>query len=203
MLLIAACAKQSAWCMGWNECQRQAIFADPAWQGGRYSHGTQPAAGLSSARMIAMLTYRSQESLEEKFGVRPQDLSAVPDRYRAGRDDDPYLYTIQNYLRYQGRKLVSRFDANCYVRLTQTMDVHDAGAGRGGVAAALQSLSQPALVVGIESDLLYPVGEQRQVAASLGAGEYASIHARDGHDGLFVETQQLDAIISEYFVRHP
>lgn len=188
IVCIATCARQSAWCIGWNEAQRQAIYADARWQGGRYAADEGPEQGLATARMIGMLTYRSAASLERRFGRESQDPTQLPPAYRTyDPARDAYFFAIQSYLRYQGRKLVRRFDANCYVRLTQTMvrrhlivtvgaaggarvtpasarkDLFDLAtlAGDASTEAALRRIRQPALIIAIESDLLYTADEQR------------------------------------------
>ncbi|MBM4397648.1 MAG: homoserine O-acetyltransferase, partial [Deltaproteobacteria bacterium] len=156
---IAVSGRHSAWCIGLSEAQRQAIFADPAWQGGRYEAGAGPRSGLAVARMMAMCTYRSPEDFAPKFGRRLQEPGA------------PGFYAVESYLRHQGRKLVDRFDANTYVVLTRAMDSHDVGRGRGGYEDVLRSIRVPALVVSIRSDVLYPPAEQEELATLVPRGE--------------------------------
>eukprot|EP00128_Syssomonas_multiformis_P000472 Colp12_sorted_trinity150504_noHs@14948 len=202
LIPIATCAKHSAWCIGFDETQREAIYNDPKWRGGYYPEDDPPTEGIGLARMVAMLTYRSQPSLERKFGRREQDPATLPARYQTHREGEPYFFTIQSYLRYQGRKLAERFDANCYVRLTQMMDLHDISRGRyATLGEALGSISQSTLLVGITSDILYPVEEQEELKQHLRNVELVVFHAADGHDGLFVECEQLDRHISSWLSR--
>ncbi|WP_243663910.1 homoserine O-acetyltransferase MetX [Rhodothermus marinus] len=152
---IAVGGRHSAWCIGWSEAQRQAIYADPRWRGGYYDPDDPPVHGLAIARMIAMISYRSYQSFEARFGRR---------RMLRGEEE---LFAVESYLHYQGEKLVRRFDANCYVRLTQKMDSHDVSRGRGPYPEVLAEVRQPALVVGIDSDVLYPLAEQEELATHL------------------------------------
>lgn len=177
---IAVGARHSAWCIGWSEAQRQAIYADPRWAGGRYDARQQPVQGLAAARMAAMISYRTRSSFEERFG-----------RERMPESD---TFAVESYLRYQGTKLVNRFDANCYVQLTRQMDSHDIARGRGDLPEVLQSIDQPALVIGIDSDGLYPLEEQMELAEFLPQGELAVLSSIHGHDAFLIEFETLDSL---------
>jgi homoserine O-acetyltransferase len=170
LVIVAACARHTDWAIGLGEAGRQAIFADARWRGGEY-YGTPegpPLAGMSAARQLAMLSYRTPESFTEKFGRRERAAAAAAGSSGGGRTPEearrqgaggalPY-YEVEGYLNYQGHKFIRRFDPLCYVRLTQLLDSHDVGQGReGGVEGVLRRLAQRTLVVGIDSDLLYPV----------------------------------------------
>lgn len=181
---IGVSGRHSAWCIGISEAQRQAIYADPAWCGGRYAPGREPAQGLAVARMFAMCSYRSRENFEQRFG-------------RAQQPDDA-LFSVESYLRYQGRKLVDRFDANTYVRLTQAMDTHDVSRGRGEYPAVLARLDMPSLVVSVDSDILYPPCEQEELAQHLPQARYRQLHTPAGHDGFLIETGALNAMLGEF-----
>jgi homoserine O-acetyltransferase len=178
---IAVGGRHSAWCIGWSEVQRQAIYADPKWQGGAYDPADGPDAGLAVARMAAMISYRSNASFQERFGRERMPV-------RSG--DSPYA--IESYLLHQGEKLVQRFDANCYVRLTQLMDTHDVSAGRGDYAGALARIAQPALVIGMSSDILYPVWEQEELHAYLPDSELVVLDTPDGHDAFLIEVDAIN-----------
>ena len=185
-VVIATSARHSAWCIGISEAQRQAIFADPNWLGGRYTVEAPPRAGLAAARAVAMITYRSWASFEERFGRAENQVEG---------------FAIESYLEYQGQKLVDRFDANTYVTLTRAMDSHDVGRGRGGVAAALAGVQQPVLVVSIPSDVLYPPAEQEELVRLLPQGQLATLESHHGHDAFLIDVEQLDAIV-QTFRRH-
>lgn len=187
MLPLAVGGRHSAWCVAWSEAQRQAIFADARWREGRYPPGDPPAAGLAAARMMAMVSYRSRGSFEARFG-----------RDRAGGD----AFAVEGYLRYQGEKLVRRFDAACYVHLTRQMDTHDVARGRGRYEAALARLTQPTLVVGFDTDVLYPVAEQQELAALMPRASLAVVETLHGHDAFLIEFDHLDALIRPWMIEH-
>lgn len=193
---MATGLSHSAWNIAFNEAAREAIRQDPNFHEGDYrSHDVLPAAGLSLARMIAMISYRSAASFEDRFG-----------RHMPATDEDSEgKYDVENYLHYQGDKLVERFDANCYIRITEAMDDFDVGHSRGGSEQALKAFTGPALVVSIDSDVLYPPWQQHQLAGALRANgndvlqrEIRSLH---GHDAFLMEWDQIDAAIREFMGR--
>jgi homoserine O-acetyltransferase/O-succinyltransferase len=180
---IACGARQSAWAIGFSEAQRQAICADPNWQRGNYHPARPPATGLAAARMTAMLSYRHWDEYGQRFARQ--------------RDHNGEFQAI-SYLRHQGDKLVRRFDAASYVMLTRAMDTHDIARGRGTLGEALDAIEVPALVVGIDSDLLYPLAEQQGLATLLPYAELAVLNSRHGHDAFLIETDALNAVLQEF-----
>lgn len=188
---IAVGGRHSAWCIGWSEAQRQAIYADPDWNNGHYKPDAPPAGGLASARMMAMISYRSRPSFEERFGRK---------RMTNGSPEGPFA--AESYLRYQGEKLVDRFDANCYVSLTQQMDAHDVARGRGDYNEVLQSITQPAFVIGIDSDVLYPLEEQRELAHALPNGRLSVLSSPHGHDAFLIEQDALNNLLHPWLLVH-
>ncbi len=177
-VVIAASARHSAWCIAQSEAQRAAIAADPKWCGGRYLPHDPPVGGLAAARMMAMCSYRTPDSFEDRFG---READAVHD------------FEVAGWLSYHGNALVERFDANAYVSLTCAMDRHDVGRGRGGVASSLSSVKVPVLVVSIDSDGLYPPREQEELARLIPDAELYTLHSPHGHDAFLIETEELDA----------
>jgi homoserine O-acetyltransferase len=184
--VIASSGRHSAWCIAWSEAQRQAIFADPRWRDGRYPASSPPEAGLAAARMMAMVSYRSRQSFEARHGRARQS---------------PDVFAIEGYLRHQGRKLVERFDARSYVLLTRAMDGHDVARGRGAYADVLGRVRAPVLVVGIGSDVLYPLVEQEELAALLPNGELVRLESPHGHDGFLADAAALDALVRAFRAR--
>ena len=187
VVVLAAPAASSAQSIAWNAAQRMAIEADPAWLDGLYAAGEQPRGGLAAARAIAMITYRSALEFEQRFGRR-QDRHAR------------YSFDVEGYLRYQGDKLVDRFDAASYVQLTRVMDGHDVGPIE--LAARQTAARVGELVgVGIDSDILYAASEVREwVAAYRAAGApatYREIQTAYGHDAFLIEWNQLAAILRD------
>jgi homoserine O-acetyltransferase len=177
---IAVGAAQSAWAMGLSEAQRHAIVTDAGFLGGRYRR--QPAAGLATARMIAMCSYRSPDSFDARFG-------------RSGGTDG---FAVGSYLRYQGAKLVDRFDANTYLTLVDAMDSHDLGRDRGPLEAILGRVETPALVVGISSDVLYPIDDVRRLAEWLPLADFVVLDSPHGHDAFLIDTDRLDGLVADF-----
>ncbi len=180
---MAVSARHSAWCIAFSEAQRQAIFADPRWRGGSYPAHDPPEAGLAVARQIAMCSYRSRESLERRFSREPAG---------DGR------FAVEGWLAHHGRALVERFDAASYVALTRSMDTHDVGRGRGGVREALARVRVPALVVSIDSDVLYPPPEQRELAEALPEGRLATLRSPHGHDAFLIEGDAVNGLLAGF-----
>lgn len=181
---IGVSGRHSAWCIAIGEAQRRAIYLDPDWQGGRYAPDQPPRHGLAVARMMAMVSYRSWENFEHRFGRKRQDWDGE--------------FAASSYLNYQGEKLYRRFDANTYVRLTQAMDSHDLARGRGEYADVLGRIRMPALVVSVDSDVLYPPHEQRELAELLPQARYEVLHTPAGHDGFLIETDALSEMILRF-----
>lgn len=186
MVTIGSTVRHSAWCIGLSAMQRDAIRQDPAWNGGHYAK--QPTNGLSLARKIAMASYRSAESFEQRF-------------HREQRDPERNYYQVESYLDYQGQKLVQRFDANCYLELTGIMDTHDIGFERDGIIPALESIQQPTLVVSIDSDILYIPEEQQLMVKHIPNSEMYVLESIHGHDAFLIEFDQMEEALSGFGTR--
>jgi homoserine O-acetyltransferase len=185
---IGTAARHSPWCIGLNEIAREAITNDPAWRGGDYYGSGQPERGLSLARQVAMMSYRSDVSFLSRFG---RDRRKPAGENLELRFDVQNLFQVESYLHYQGEKLVKRFDANSYIYISRAMDLHDVAYGRGELQEVLSSVDCPALCVGISSDVLYPVHEQQTLAQGLARGTYGELKAPHGHDAFLIEYDQL------------
>ena len=186
---ICVGGRHSAWCIAWSEAQRQAIYHDPRWSDGHYAQDSAPESGLAVARMIAMISYRSFVSFQTRFGRQTAEGSAK------------HTFAMESYLHHQGHKLVDRFDAACYVRLTQKMDTHDISRGRGEYLDVLRRIEQPALVIGVDTDLLYPLSEQQELAEALPRGRLAAITAPHGHDSFLTEHRKVNQFVTEWFTQ--
>jgi len=180
----AGTADQIALC----SLQVRAIRADPFFLGGDYYEGTHgPRDGLSIARGIGQFSYRTWTEFESRFGRDAQDDDAVLERGR---------YAIESYLSHQGDKLAARFDPNSYIVLSEAMNHHDVGRGRGGVVAALKGVRSNVTIAGITTDRLYPRELQEELARLIPrAGPMTAIPSPAGHDGFLLETEHVGAII--------
>jgi homoserine O-acetyltransferase/O-succinyltransferase len=187
-LLLAVGARATADQIGTQTTQISAIKADPNWQGGDYHDtGRTPDAGLAIARRFAHLTYRGELELDTRFG---NDSQGDEEPSHGGR------YAVQSYLEHQGDKILARFDAGSYVILTETLNSHDVGRGRGGVDKALRRCPVPAVVGGIASDRLYPLRLQQELAELLpGCTGLQVVESICGHDGFLVATEAVGELI--------
>lgn len=183
LALIATNAKHSAYGIAFNESQRLAIFADATYGNGKRNGGY---AGLVAARSIAMLSYRSYEGY------------VMTQTNPGEHTTDEFLASA--YQGYQGRKLAQRFDAYSYVCLSKAMDSHNVGRGRSSIQKALKLVKAKTLVVGITTDHLFPVAEQRFLAEKIESAQYIEIESKYGHDGFLIEADQLTAVLSGFLL---
>jgi len=194
---IATAAQTSGDQIASFHTQLAAIAADPRFRGGDYydaADGDGPHVGLGLARQIAHQTYRSAFELDERFGRIPQ---GGEDPLEGGR------FAVQSYLDHHGDKLTRRFDANTYVALTRSMITHDLGRDRGGVAAALASITARGLVIAVDSDRLFPPAQSERIAAGVpGAGPVRTVHSDYGHDGFLIEEDQVGRYVQEFLSEH-
>jgi homoserine O-acetyltransferase len=189
-LLLAVGARATADQIGTQTTQIAAIKADPNWQGGDYYEtGRSPDAGMAIARRFAHLTYRGEVELDTRFA---NDNQGDENLANGGR------YSVQSYLEHQGDKLLARFDAGSYVILTEALNSHDVGRGRGGVGNALRRCPVPVVVGGITSDRLYPLRLQEELAELLpGCAGLHVVESICGHDGFLVESDAVGDLIRE------
>lgn len=181
----AATAEEISLC----SIQCRAIRLDPDFGAGDYyATGRAPVAGMALARGIGQISYRTASEFEERFGRRSQDGGDV---LAGGR------FAVESYLGYQGEKLVRRFDPNSYLVLSEAMNSHDVGRGRGGVAAALARVTAHVAVAGIDSDRLYPLTLQHELARLLpGDRRCTVVGSPFGHDGFLLEVEQVGAVVA-------
>lgn len=285
---LATAARHSAWCISWGEAQRQSIYSDPAYLDGYYDPvDGQPKVGLAAARMAALLTYRSRDSFESRFGrktqmrlrnaeagglsasssstatrsprpnaiLTPPDSPSTPADHALAQHNDghrgsqtptassrrqsashlspssfdpsysssaptptpstpippPAIFSAQSYLRYQGDKFTSRFDANCYIHISRKMDTHDLSRGRyplttssedpltltpeeqlDALHSTLAQLPRGALVISIQTDGLFTPSEQHEIASYIPDAYLVTIPSPDGHDGFLLEFEAIN-----------
>ncbi|KUJ14202.1 homoserine O-acetyltransferase [Mollisia scopiformis] len=276
---IATSSRHSAWGISWGEAQRQSIYADPKYDDGYYPFSDPPSTGLGAARMSALLTYRSRNSFEARFGrnipdaskkqtisdnqnpsgvhlaihndghrskrsplSRPGSTTSIPQKSQNstvttgtstpasnpadftdpqfhgatsdasltpppsanGRKPTSTYFSAQSYLRYQGEKFVKRFDGNCYIAITRKLDTHDVSRYRVSndsqdpIADALSQITQPTLVLGIESDGLFTFDEQKELAAGIPNATLKKIDSPEGHDAFLLQFEQVNRHILDF-----
>ena len=177
---IATNARHSAWGIAFNETQRMALNADKTFFDGTVGGGKE---GLKAARAMAIISYRTQAIYRKKQ-----------------TDNDPMLdnFSASTYQQYQGQKLSNRFSAHAYYTLSKAMDSHNLGRGRDSVKKALRKIASKALVIGIKSDLLFPVAEQAFISKCIPQGELQTINSIYGHDGFLVEDDQIKQLLTNF-----
>jgi homoserine O-acetyltransferase len=193
-IVVAATAWLSAQAIAFSEVQRQAILADPRWHKGHYSPGNGPEAGLAIARMLSMITYQSEESMELRFARRAARQGDIVSP--SGYTDLGKRFAVEGYLYYQGNALVKRFDANSYLSISRAMDLYDVSEGHPSLEAALRRVRSQALFIGIRSDFLFPAARVRwlaeQVSAVGGDATYVELDSPHGHDAFLKEWEQMN-----------
>lgn len=199
LVLASTTSEASALQIAWSHIGRMAIEADPRFRGGDYydaDPGDGPHHGLAVARMMAQVTYRSDEVLTERFH------RTVIDRMRFSLDP---VFDVEGYLDHHGMKLVKRFDANSYLRLNRAMDLHDLGRGRGGVDRALTRVRAPSVVAAVRSDGLYPPRQQLDLHRGLLAAgtdsTWCDIDSPHGHDGFLIEAPKFGPVVEQFLDR--
>ncbi|MEH0154586.1 homoserine O-acetyltransferase [Limibacter armeniacum] len=184
LILAATNAVHSPWGVAFNETQRLALEADPTWLENNEKAGQN---GLKAARAIAMLSYRNYNT----YDVTQQE----------GTNENIDEFRASSYQRYQGEKLLSRFNAYSYWSLSKAMDSHNVARGRGSLQDALQNIEAYTHVIGVTTDILFPVSEQRFIARYVPNVTYEEINSTYGHDGFLVETEKIASAIKAFF-RH-
>ena len=195
VVAIATTSRVSPQSIAFNWVGREAIMGDPSWQHGCYE--TQPQRGLAIARMLAHITYLSDESMRAKFGRHLQDSSDYA--FEFNKD-----FQVESYLEHQGTRFVERFDANSYLYITRAIDYFDISDSADGdlSRAFAPALHVPFLVVSFTSDWLFPAYQSRElVKALLKCGidtSYCNIESSYGHDAFLLETETLGSLITSF-----
>lgn len=180
LLPVATAARHAAWRIAFSSIARDAIAL------GRSIN--DEGAGLRLARKVAMLSYRSEHEFTLRFGRDGDPCDVFADDHR---------FTIERYLDHHGDALVERFDAATYETLLRAMDLHDVTRDRGNLEKTLGSIQQPTLCLGITSDILYPIGEQRELAQLIPSARYHEVESIYGHDAFLIESDQVGRVVRE------
>lgn len=181
LVAISASGLTHPFAIALRHVQRRAVMLDPSWRGGRYYGHGQPAAGLSLAREIGTITYRSDVEWTRRFG-------------REWRGGDPFdlagQFEIESYLEHQGEKYPRSYDANSYLYLSRAMDLHDLGRDRGGLVEGVARIRALSLVIGVTTDVLIPLFEVRELADAFEAAghpaEFLVLDIETGHDSFLI-----------------
>jgi len=181
LVTLATNAQHAPWGIAFNESQRMAIALDPTWGKRDPNAGLE---GMKTARAIALLSYRNFVAYQMTQSEEGND---VVDTFKAS-----------SYQVYQGEKLAHRFNAFTYWYLSKAMDSHNLGRGRGSQAEVLQSIKADTTVIGIRSDILFPLTDQRFLALHIPKARYYEIDSNYGHDGFLIEKEQLASIINQH-----
>jgi homoserine O-acetyltransferase len=192
---IATTASSSPQQIAFNDVGRQAIFADPDWnKGNYYETGKVPVSGLSLARMIAHITYLSDESMDIKFGRGLQDKDEIS--YDFSVD-----FQVESYLKHQGEAFVKRFDANSYLFITKAVDLFDLSVN-GSLIDGFKDVEAKIEVISVDSDWLYPTEQSTEIVTALNANDvetsFSEIKSNYGHDAFLLEKGQLNHILSKF-----
>ena len=181
LVILASNAKHSPWGIAFNESQRMSIEVDPTWKESNDEAGLN---GMRVARSIALLSYRTYSTYDHS---QQENEEGKTDHYRAS-----------SYQRYQGEKLARRFNAYSYWHLSKIMDSHDVGRGRNGLVSALNEIKSRTLVIGVNSDQIFPIQEQRFIADNIPNAEFLEINSIYGHDGFLLEQEQLTEVLKTF-----
>jgi len=202
VISISGSPAASPFAIALRSLQRDAILSDPDWRDGQYSGEVRPTTGMRLARKLGTITYRSAAEWKHRFGRRP----ASDRRYESlppGRAHFPAEFAVQDYLNAQADKFVSVFDPNCYLYLSRAMDRFDLSAHGGSPTAALRrAAAERALVIGVESDILFTINEQNSIADAFEAAgtatDFVPLASLEGHDAFLVDIEPFAAAIGRF-----
>lgn len=197
LISISASARSSPFAIALRSLQREIIRRDPMWQDGNYEAGSMPVSGMRLARKLGMITYRSAKEWALRFGRERANAERRP--------GDPFGidFEVESYLESHAAKFTGQFDPNCYLYLSRAMDLFDLADHGGSVAEALRRFTvSRALVIGVETDLLFPIEQQQELADGLRADGRDVIFARfdslQGHDSFLVDMDRFRPVISDF-----
>ena len=189
LVSISGTLAASPFAIALRSIQREAILGDPDWRHGNYTADRPPRTGMSLARKLGTVTYRSAAEWQQRFDRQP----VRPDLRR----NEPFApeFSVQGYMESQARRWVNAFDANCYLYLSRAMDRFDLGEHGDPAQVLGQARLEQALVIGVESDLLFSIAEQRAMAGALQAGgtptRFAPLQCIEGHDSFLVDIERF------------
>ncbi|MBC8181389.1 homoserine O-acetyltransferase [candidate division KSB1 bacterium] len=179
--------------IAYRKAQRKAIMNDPDWNNGNYYGKSIPEKGIELARLIGFITYRSEHEFAERFGREHRDSSLF---------DLTARFEVESYLEHHGKKLAQWFDANTYLYLSKSMDLHDLSRGYNSYEEGIQQIQAHTLCIGVESDILFPNYQQKEFINILSQtnpnAAYKEIKSLYGHDAFLIEEEQINSIITGF-----
>jgi homoserine O-acetyltransferase len=197
LISISGSPAASPFAIALRSVQREAIMRDPDWQGGQYALDRPPRSGMRLARKLGTITYRSAAEWRERFGREALTGNAA--------SLSPFAphFAVEGYLESQAERFTRLFDANCYLYLSSAMDRFDLASHGGSYAAALASVSaEQVLIIGVQSDLLFPIDEQAAIAAAFRNNgtpvRFAALPSLEGHDAFLVDLARFDPAIRSF-----
>jgi len=198
---LAAAPGLTAQNIAFNEIARHAIVSDPDWHEGNYlAEGTLPARGVALARMVGHLTYMSADGMSDRFGRELREGSYTPE------SNQEWVFQVESYLRHQGARFSTQFDANTYVLMTRALDLFDLARSHGdGLAQTLSRATAEFLIVSFSSDWRFPPQRSIEIRDALLAVEkpvtYANIETDDGHDAFLLPNQTYEKLLDQWMRR--
>jgi homoserine O-acetyltransferase len=197
-IVLASAARLSAQGIAFNAVCRRANYADPNFKEGQfYDEGEGPRFGLALARMVAHITYLSEDSIELKFGRRLQDNDSLSHELHAETE-----FQIESYLHYQGKRFVERFDANSYLYLTKAMDYFELAPNPGDLSAALSKTDARFLIVSYDTDWLFTTTQSKEIVSALLSQQkhvtFSELSSPYGHDSFLIELDKLGALVEPF-----
>jgi homoserine O-acetyltransferase len=198
LISISSAARTLPFSIAVRSLQREMIRRDPAWYNGNYDFAEGPATGMRLARKLGMISYRSADEWAERFG-RERAMSGTDAENPFGID-----FEVESYLEAQANKFVGTFDANCYLYLSRAMDLFDVADHGGSLDRGLRRVAlERAMVIGVESDFLFPVGQQEELATGLNPYvkdvDFRRLPCIQGHDSFLVDMDRFRPVLASFF----
>ncbi len=190
MVAISSSLRALPFAIALRSLQREIVRTDPTWNGGEYEAGAGPVSGMRLARKVGMITYRSAQEWEQRFGRDPAS--------EEWQSDEPFgiNFAIESYLQAHANKFTGGFDPNCYLYLSRAMDYFDVN--------DLSSIAlRRALIVGVVTDILFPMHQQKELADGLKEFvddiEYVNLESINGHDSFLVDMDSFQPVIRRFY----
>jgi len=198
LVAISSCLRALPFAIALRSLQREIVRSDAQWNGGDYDPENGPVSGMRLARKVGMITYRSAQEWEKRFGRE-----LAPAEWQT---DEPFSisFAIESYLQAHANKFTGQFDPNCYLYLSRAMDLFDVAEHGGSIETGLSNIKlHRALIIGVVTDILFPIHQQKELADGLDDVvdnvQFAELNSIQGHDSFLVDTANFDPVIRRFF----